>query len=362
MDNLGMWCGDFFVIHPMKYHNKLSDDKVREAANSGKWIAQVKYDGAFFQLVKNSAGDVGLFSRTVSKKNGEYVNRIDNVPHVREWADKFLPNDSILLGEIYVPGGKSNDATKIMGCLPDKAIQRQKEQGNISYYIFDCLKWNGEDLIDKGFKERYSHVAFNKDCLSYPIYFGHNFNIDSEETLQTKLSEILEQGGEGLVLKDADGTYKPDKRPMTSFKLKQHVDSLDFVIMDILDPEVEYNGKEINTWKYWAEWVDGKLVPVPAKTESSIAVTKPYYYGWKNAFKIGAYDDEQNLVEVGRVASGFTDELRADVAANPSNYIGYVAEVACMLTTEDQTLRHPYLIRVRDDKDAKDCKLSEIFS
>ena len=68
-------------------------------------------------------------------------------------------------------------------------------------------------------------------------------------------------------------------------------------------------------------------------------------------------------MSIGRVSSGLTDNLKADLAANPEKYIGTVVEVNCMsLDKENKTMRHGYLSRLRPDKPAHDCKLEEIFS
>ena len=38
---------------------------------------------------------------------------------------------------------------------------------------------------------------------------------------------------------------------MTCFKMKEHVDSVDLICMELLDPVMEYTGTEIDTWPYW---------------------------------------------------------------------------------------------------------------
>ena len=119
----------------------------QEVLKTEKIIATTKKDGAWYQLVKEN-NQVYLFSRSKSKVTGFYSEKIANVPHLAEWAMENLPNGTHLIGEIYYPGGKSNDATKIMGCLPEKAIERQEgEYGYIHYYIHDIVKYNGEDYV-----------------------------------------------------------------------------------------------------------------------------------------------------------------------------------------------------------------------
>lgn len=77
--------------------------------------------------------------------------------------------------------------------------------------------------------------------------------------------------------------------------------------------------------------------------------------------KLGAYKNGK-LIEVGRVASGFTDEDRQSMAEHPEDYLGKVIEVECMSTTKDGALRHPVFRRVREDKGPDDCLWDEIFN
>ena len=351
----------------MKYHNKLTDAKVDAAMTNGEWCLQEKKDGCFYMLEKIDSEHIYLFSRTKSKKTGELAEKGANVPHIIKWAHDFLPDDTVLLGEIYIPGGHSNDVTSVMGCLPKNAIARQEASDWVHYYVFDCIRYCGHDLCENTVETRIGYYLETElyDCFELGNFIGgympaceyvemattytlgENVNIGIGcNSFQEKLNEIFAAGGEGAVFKRLDGIYEPDKRPMTCFKMKEHIDSVDLVIMDLLNPVKEYTGKELETWPYW---------------EDEVPVTKHYYYGWKNAFKVGAYKDGK-LVEVGRVASGLTDELREDMAAHPENYIGKVAQISCMsLNKKDHTVRHPVFEQLRPDKNADDCLLDEIF-
>ena len=129
----------------------------------------------------------------------------------------------------------------------------------------------------------------------------------------------------------------------------------------------DYTGKEIETWEYWAPadpvgslfkgigyegYLNGELNPI----------TKGYYYGWKTAIKIGAYDSNGKLIEIGTVASGLTDELRKDFAVNPDKYLNKVVMLQCMeLDKKEHTLRHAFFKGFRDDKNATECTIESIF-
>ena len=91
-------------------------------------------------------------------------------------------------------------------------------------------------------------------------------------------------------------------------------------------------------------------------------VTKAYYYGWVNSMRVGAYDDDGNIVEIGTISSGMTEEFQYNASKNPDQYIGKVVKLAGMEKNhKDKTLRHFFFKGFHEDKDKKDCKISEIF-
>ena len=394
-------------VAPMKYANMPSQTKVDEVMTSTDWVLQEKYDGAWYQLEKTDDGEIYLFGRTLSKVTGEYTEKIANVPWLESWAFD-LPNGTTLIGEIYIPGGHSNDTTKIMGCLPKKAIERQKEV-YVQYMVFDCIRYSGLDLTDKPFETRYEILSYSLGDLfshaewgpasywedehvklveAYALYDSDIFSQcetwdnnhwEKHNSFQEKLNEIFAHGGEGAVFKKIDCPYRAGKRTTANqmFKIKEHIDSIDLVVIDVLDPEMEYTGKELDCWPYWVErgefeengiysWIKcegNKYIDSQTNPHIFKPVTKHWFYGWKNALRVGAYNESGELVPIGTVASGLTDNLRADLAANPNNYIGHVCELSCMsVNKKDYTIRHGVFMRMRDDKDATDCKIEEIFA
>ena len=336
-------------LAPMRYAVKPSQSQIEQAWSSDKWIAQEKKDGAFYQLEKTDAGNVYMFGRTVSKKTGEYTEKSDNFPHIKKWAEDNLPNGTILVGEIYIPGGKSNDVTKISGCLPANAYKRQFESSEyqpVHYYIFDIIRFKGEDLCEKSTIDRLTQLELCLDGLLDGKYIerAQTYYNNFEEHLK----DIFAAGGEGMVFKHIDCPYRVGKRTTTSqmFKYKESLDSVDLICIGLEDPTYYYEGKEAESWPY--------------KNEKGELITKPAYYGWKTALRVGAYKDGK-IKEVGTVASGLTDADREDMGTNPENWIDKVVEIQCMSTTKDGALRHPVFRRIREDKGLDDCLWDEIF-
>ena len=335
-------------------------DKLSEICASGEYFAEEKIDGALYQFCRTDKGNY-LFGRTVSVKNGLLTNKIDNVPHINS-ALSCLPCGTVIIGEIYVPGGTSKNVTSIMGCLPAEAIKRQDKQGKIKYYLHDMIFYNGEDMQSWGAEARYQKLveAWNEFHLEQFDFLrlAESFDTGIEE----RLSQILAAGGEGIVLKKKDAPYSEGKRPAwATIKCKQ-MDTLDLICTRAIEATKDYTGKELETWPFWertlteVEQIHTDICQFGV--EGWIPITKPYFYGWKTAIGIGAYDDEGNLKEIGTVSSGLTDEMRAHL----DDYVGKVVALQCMsIDRKEKTLRHPIVKAWRDDKNAAECKLSEVF-
>lgn len=350
------------MIEPQLIHK--STDAQLKSCDDGTWFAQLKKDGALYMFVKGLEGQTYLFGRTISKVTGLLTEKSANVPHIIAPLNQ-LPNGTIILGEIYYPGKTSKDVTSIMGCLAEKAIDRQNgSYGPIHFYIYDCLGFNGTSLLKYDNWTRYQVVKriFEK----YPIARNEiELAAAVEENIYTSIGEALAAGEEGMVVKKKTALYEPGKRPMTMLKAKQ-VDFIDAVIIGFKEPTVEYTGKEIETWQYWMT-EEGVNLPVGFHygefKDPIIPITKHAYYGWNNAIEIGAYDEDGCLKSIGTIASGLTDTMREDMTVNPEKYLYKVCEIQCMMKdNKEQTLRHGFFIKLRDDKDSKDCKLKDIFS
>ena len=359
-----------YMIPAMKIW-KLPDgkeNKFPEMCRNGKYFAELKKDGYWYEYEKTDSGSY-LFSRNVSKTTGLLTEKMANVPHIKEIFEKSsLPSGTVIIGEIYYPGKTSKDVTKVMGCLAEEAIQRQEKNGYIKYYIHDIIYYNNISLLSVGAYDRYrilkaiceKHGLLNNPYLELAAIVTEN--------IEDFTANAFAKGEEGVVLKEKLAPYSPDKRPAWATIKKKKMDFADAICIGFCDATKEYEGKEITNWEYWVSsdpteiaykgidgykgYLKGELIPV----------TKGWFYGWKTAIEIGAYNDEGKLVKIGTVSSGLTDELREDFKNNPSKYLNKVVELQCMeKDAKEHTLRHPFFKRFRDDKNEKDCTFKEIF-
>ena len=200
------------MFEPMKYW-QLSDSQkkkynIADIVDNGEYFGQKKLDGNWYAFVKGIGGEKYLFSRNESVKTKLLTEKIENVPHIAKALD-CLPNGTVLIGEIYVPGGDSNATRRIMGCLPQKALERQQEEGWVHYYIFDCVAFDGETFFNEGSWDRWIKT---KDIYNLYNLSKYDF-LDLAETIETdlysKAMEYLSKDEEGMVVKKKTAPYTP---------------------------------------------------------------------------------------------------------------------------------------------------------
>lgn len=364
---------DFF-LQPMKPakpgKTKSAKQKLKKAMTSEQYIAEEKIDGCHYFSIGGR-----IFSTRVSVKDGIPVEKTEQAKHLaqilRQGGEKL-----ILDGEIYLPGGKSQDVVSIMGSDPDVALAKQQEGSFVQYKVFDILRDpDGRWVTDQPWSERRKLL---QACIGY-------FNFDPafvqispivEENKERFLEEILSRGGEGIVLKHVNKPYICGKRPAWNWiKCKVETED-DVVIMGYEPPERIYTGKQIDSWKYWALAtsepfilnVDSERLLCNGDKEIMIRgnrpssqwepVTRYYAMKWIGAIVFGKYDKTGNLIRLG-TCSGMTDAERKEFSENGDKYIGRVAKVKLMELTRDGAYRHCSFVSLHEDKAAHECVLEE---
>lgn len=341
-------------------------DLVNKAINSGDYLASEKVDGDWRMLIKDMEGNFFLRGRSESV-NGGYANKIDWVPHIAEEL-KGIPNGTVLLGEMYLDSKRgSRNVTTIMGCLSDKAVARQAKGEKLSYYIFDCLAYSGESLINEPLIERLASVNDVKEItkgarnIVISKYYKHSNQIEA------LIGEVLASGREGVVLKRTDGIYEPGKRPVRkSIKVKKEIEEVIdcFLTGNYKDATWDYSGKEIDSWEYWynirtEEKFKGKYYTNFLNGASLEPITKGAYYGWAGAVEIGVYKNDK-IVPIGWI-SNVTEEVKSGIVNEPEKWKYRVVKVTAMMLEEDtKALRHGKIIEWREDKNYKDCDGHEL--
>ena len=346
-----------YYSHPKSYKGDPKEE-AKKRIFSEEWLGARKMDGAFAKFIKDEDGNMMLLSRS-RNVNGEFPNKIDHVPHLFNFFNS-LPNGTCLLGEIYFPSHEgSNEVTKIMGCITDKAIERQKNDP-LHYYIFDVLAFDNVSFMPFRAEDRFNYINEIKNKYNYKNIEFANYYKGPE--LWSMIQETLASGGEGGVIIHKDSKYQPGKRSTkVSLKIKKELqDTIDcFFTGRVSSPARDYTGKDIENWKYWENIRTGELINAPMfneyyKGESYEPITKSYYMGMAGSLEIGVYYN--NKIRPIGYLSGLTEEIKL----NYEKYKMKVIEVTAMQLTDDKMLRHPKFIRFRDDKQPQECLWEQI--
>lgn len=266
---------------------------------------EAKLDGSRYLLYK-IGNEIKLLGRNKSKVTGEFLNKIDNVPHIKEWA-KQLKGDFVLDGEILHSEGFGTCAG-LMNSKSEKSIKTQKTKGLLNYYVFDIPVFNGDDIRTLPYTDRRALLRTlideNKESFIYiTLIIGTSETTDIESAF--KLART--KGFEGLVIKTFKGEYKN-----SDWAKKKDEKTYDYVITGFINSESKtYKGKGIA------------------------------------ALELGLYDGSS--LEKVLKCSGMSNSWREEFYNNKKSYMLKVVEIKGQEMFPTGAVRHPNFLRIRDD-------------
>lgn len=357
-----------FWQFPTTWPKEKQRQEFKAAVISNRYLASEKIDGHWHRIVVQD-GILKIQSRGISTVTGEYGDHTEHLPHIVEIFKQLNLKDTMIIGEMYLPGKKDRDMTTIFGCLPEKAVKRQ--EGNpVLFRIVDCLYLDGVSLMTTPFEKRIQTIT---DKVNYTwnqipnfkkyITVAHQYQ---GEGIVEILAEILEQGGEGIVLVDKMSLPTPGKRTARkTIKIKAELSNdIDvFLTGKIRSHTRKYNGLEIESWKYWInlkseEKLYGDYFEEYAAGKLYEPITKGFYYGWPGSLEIAVLRDGE-VFPLGYI-SNLTEKIKEDYIKD-DGWQYKVARVSGMEFTPDKQIRHPKFLGFRDDIPYTDCTYDKIF-
>lgn len=354
---------NFKTMEPMKYYDcplpKTDSAKQKRLDmienKDDQYIATTKNDGDWGLFIHYEKDNNLIRSRSISKVTGEYGNYTAKLPHLIEEMNKW-PDNTVILAEICwnEPNTTANTVGTILRCLPEKAVERQKDK-KLKAVSFDILMLDNIDLTAEKYEKRLQILSdfISKNKNEY-ILLTNIFTSDFAE----HADEIINKGGEGIVIQKKSNPYMPGTRTAwATLKMKQTLPLLELKVINTVEPNRDYDGICGENWQYWeGVYNDTKekvrINHAPGNIDKEVSlewspVTKSYYMGWKNGIVV-----DYNGVAV-KVASGLTDEdrewLATEEAANKIKNGELYAVIKAMSTNSRASLRHPALVRLRDD-------------
>jgi ATP-dependent DNA ligase len=182
----------------------------------GDWQFEPKWDG--FRCIAVCDGEAIALRSKSGKDLGRYFPEV-----VASLADAEL-RDTILDGELIIPLGAHLSFGALQARLhpAQSRVRKLSDETPAQYMLFDCLRADGEPLLDeplarrRSLLERIHRDADRRDLLLSPA-------TDDRQ----KAEAWLAQGGgalDGVVAKRLDGAYEPGARAMVKVKRQRTAD------------------------------------------------------------------------------------------------------------------------------------------
>lgn len=230
-------------------------------------VCQPKYDGVRCLTFVGKDGEVHLFSR----KGKEY-----NIPHIKKWANdhrSYLPID----GELY--NHKELTFQEIVS-----AVKKESEiTSKLSYVVYDIPVENVK--FASLLKIPYQYNDYNANLVMHvagdnrlsmltdiakledkgPIKVSQSRICNSFEDIKKYHDECVEDGYEGIIIRNTDGIYEFGFKSSNLIKYKEFVDA-EFDIVDV----VEATGRDAGTAVFVCVTEDGKRFNVKPKGDKKL--------------------------------------------------------------------------------------------
>ncbi|WP_313213465.1 DNA ligase D [Stenotrophomonas acidaminiphila] len=292
--------------------------------SGGQWLHEIKWDG-YRILATIAAGKVRLWSRNAL----EWTSKI---PDIREGIEALGLKSGALDGELIAGSGTKRDFNLLQSTLSGE------RQGKLAYALFDILHIDGVDVASAPLHERKKLLEELLAAGPPQLAFSSHVAGDGE----TAYHVAGEQHFEGIISKRADRAYSPGRSD--DWRKTKQLASDEFAVVGYTAPKGSRTGF------------------------GSLLLARP--------------DEEHGWRYVGRVGTGFDDELMRQVSKRlarggskrPTAYIGttdtdlraatwfpprFVAEVFYRGMGRQELLRQASLKAIRVDKDVADLASSD---
>ena len=299
-----------------------------DAFTDKDWIFEIKWDG--FRAISYIEEKFSVKSR--NEKELKY-----NFPELSELTN--LASNIVVDGEIVVMSDGKPDFQALLErgqVVSSGEVQKQVNLVPVTYIVFDILEKDGKSLTNLPLIER-------KQILKDSLKEGSRVFLSDfiEEKGEAYYKLVLEKGLEGVMAKNRESRYEEGLRTGSWLKIKK-LKTCDCVIFGY--------------------------------TQGSQTRGKTF-----GALILGLYDNGGKPVYVGKVGTGFTQEMLGilmdkfeKLKTNTEPFkpeVGdkvtwldpkLVCEVAFQVVTKDMRLRMPRFKGLRDDKSPAECTIDQI--
>ena len=281
-------------------------------------IVEPKYDGVRAIVHCHPEEGIVIHTRRVNK-DGQFSRLEGKLPHLAQHP--FLlkmaaQGYTVLDGELTAQVERDclNSTMTVVGASPEQAIRRQQQIGPLRLTIFDAPWWQGVRIADAPLTERKDFVGqVPRSSVLWPM---ESYTEPNPAIRQTMLDRYLREGYEGAVFKRPDSRYF-DGGAWIKRKERTTVDAL-------VTGWLQGGGKYANTiGSVICSVIDGQNREL------------------RGICSVSPGTDRQRNDLYARLAPLTREEIAA---------LGIVAELEAQGWTVGGGLRHPRVLRYREDR------------
>jgi len=181
--------------------------------------------------------------RCLAVREGKSINLISrsgkpyNVPHIAASLDYWLPNGTMLDGELYIHGESCQRITSLVKSADQSGKSYKPESLQLSYYIYDVPVVDGNDSLT--WEERSKRLHDLRTGYNIEVVIHREVKNDKE--IWDAHGAYIQDGYEGAILRGRNGLYLWGYRSSDLLKVKSFQDA-EFRVMDARDGKGKMEG------------------------------------------------------------------------------------------------------------------------
>jgi ATP-dependent DNA ligase len=217
--------------------NQIKETLWQTAWTSKEYVVEEKLNGLRFLLIYLPHEGLHVYSRHIDANELlpiEYTEKFVHSADMNHFPWSFMIDSELRCTNPYVStildkhGVVTETELQAVASLlqlnvkDSRRIQIEQE-AHLIPHSFDCMFFDGEDIINSPLYERRRILQFlvrKLEAVGFHIVCHSSYLIPGDKKYQM-YERILEQGGEGMIAKRIDSPYSPDKRNGDWIKFKR---------------------------------------------------------------------------------------------------------------------------------------------
>lgn len=300
---------------------------------AGDWLYELKFDGIRLIAVKNGA-KVNLISRNGNELAARF-------PEIADAVRALDVENCVIDGEVVALDEAGRSSFQLL-----QALEMEGGKSPVYLYVFDLLQAEGRSLLGATLETRKQHLEQLCAGVGDPIRYSGEIGGDPTHLL----AEVKRRGLEGIIGKQRESIYEPDRRSGAWIKLKV-LNEQEFVIGGYTPPA----GSRKHFGALLVGYYEGKRLLFAGKvgTGFNAKLLASIHKTLKEEERADCPFADLPSKQGGKWVQGITPAMmRRCTWANPV----LVCQLKFAEWTRDAKLRQPVFLGLRQDKPAKDVK------